>query len=505
MQYLRKFTNYVNIRWRLTILFVVVFGTTLVFFEIFIFNILETTLQREFDDALFNYTVDVNESISLSASGNLSFKPPALDQTKLYPFAWGTALIQIRNTNGVILSRVGDFGSLNVPYHREVDSLKKGEEAVYRTVTKLEGLPNKEAEEYRMLTLYIDSSSAPQLLLQVAVPMTLLEEQIENRKKIFKLSLPLAFLIAVFGGYLLSVRAFRPISEMIATAKAIGAQSLSARLPVPAAKDEVQSLALSLNEMLSRIERAFQSQERFVADASHQLLTPLAIMKGEIEAALRTHKTSKDGSKTAPGEETTDSSDSLALRNTLQEVEHLSQIVQQLLLLARVEAGRGTIGFSPVALDEVILEAISRIQKTAEKKNIRIQFNIENSDTSESRPEVLGDFDLLQNLVFNLIENAVKYSPPDEMVKVSLQWLEKSQIVWVEDHGPGVPEVQIDMIFERFHRADSSHEGYGLGLAIAKKIAAIHGAVLKARSNQWNPLKKAKKAGCCFTLEIKNI
>ncbi len=485
---IRSFTQHISIRWRITGLFVVVFGTTLILFAVFIFNFLATTLQHEFDDALFNYAVDVNESINLDASGDLSFQTPALDKGKLYPFAWGTALIQIRHTNGEVLSRVGDLGSLNLPYHRQIDKLNKGEEAVFDTINKLEGLPNREAEKYRMVTLPIDNSPIPQLLLQVAVPMTLLEDQIENRKRILETALPMALLIAVIGGYLLSMRAFKPITEMIAISEAIGAQKLSARLPVPFVKDEVQSLALALNDMLARIENAFQSQERFIADASHQLLTPLTIMRGEIEAALRSQNPTQE-----------------VLLSNLQEVEHLSQIVQQLLLLARVEAGHGALQFSPVTLDELVSEALTRAGKAAQKKNIRIQFNIEQSKKLEAPPEVLGDSDLLQNLIFNLIENAVKYSPANEVVRVRWHWHDTFQTLEVEDNGPGIPEAQLSQVFERFHRAQSGGEGYGLGLAIAKKISEVHGGKLTVSNKYLNSLDKSKSSGCLFRFEMKNI
>jgi len=485
---LRNLTQWINIRWRLTILFIAVFGTTLIVFAMFIFNFLANTLQREFDDALFNYAVDVNESISLDASGDLALQTPALDRGKLYPFALGTALIQIRHTNGEIFSRVGDFGSLNLPYHHEIDKLNKGEEAVFRTITKLEGLPNKEAEEYRMVTLPIDNSPVPQLLLQVAVPMTLLEDQIENRKRIMIVGLPIAMIISILGGYLLSMRAMLPVREMIATAKAIGAEKLAARLPVPVVKDEVQSLALALNEMLARIERAFQSQERFIADASHQLLTPLTIMRGEIEAALRNPSDSKE-----------------TLQSNLQEVDHLSQMVQQLLVMARVEAGHGALDFSEVALDEVVLEAVARANRSAKQRNIRILLNIDNLTGQDQRPLVRGDFDLLHNLTFNLIENAVKYSPADDVVKVTLTWHRDRQILTVEDHGPGVPPDQIGLIFERFHRANTSGNGYGLGLAIAKKIADSHNATLSVMNKYLNSQDKSKIIGCVFKYEMKNI
>lgn len=490
---IRSLTQLISIRWRLTIIFVAVFGTTLVLFSVFVFKFLSTTLQREFDDALYNYAVDVSETVTLDASGDLSLHSPTLERTKLYPFSLGTALVQIRHTNGKIFTQVGDFGSLNVPYHREIDRLSQGEEVVFRTISKLEGLPNKEAEEYRMVTLPIDNSPVPQILLQVAVPMTLLDDQITNRKFVFEFSLPIALLIAVFGGYFLSTRAMRPVTEMISTANAIGAEKLQARLPVPFVRDEIQALAISLNDMLTRIEKAFASQERFIADASHQLLTPLTIIRGEIESTLR-----------QPSSVISQPVQDL-LHSNLQEVDQLSTIVQQLLLLARVDAGKGALQLSELALDEVVLDAIARANRFAQQKNIRIQFNIDNQSGADSRPMIKGDYDLLQNLAFNLIENAIKYSPQNEVVKVTLLWSPTHQKISIENKGKGIPEDQMGLIFERFHRADSSNKGYGLGLAIAKKISDVHSAVLEVRNNYANLQDKTEAAGCCFSFEIKNI
>jgi signal transduction histidine kinase len=344
-----------------------------------------------------------------------------------------------------------------------------------------------------MVTLPIDNSPIPQILLQVAVPMTLLDDQIASRKFLFEISLPLALLIAVLGGYFLSMRAMRPVTEMIATANAISAEKLQERLPVPLVRDEIQGLALSLNKMLSRIEKAFSSQERFIADASHQLLTPLTIIRGEIESLLRQPKIeiSKPVSE--------------LLQSNLQEVDQLSTIVQQLLLLARVDAGKGALQLSELALDEVILDAISRANRFAQQKKIRIQFNIDNQTNTETRPMIKGDYDLLQNMAFNLIENAIKYSPENEVVKVTVVWEKDTQKFSVADHGKGIPKDQLNLIFERFHRADNSSKGYGLGLAIAKKISDVHGAKLGVENNYSKEQGNSNILGCCFLFEIKNI
>lgn len=481
-----------NIKARLTSLFVAIFGSTLVVFGILTFNFLSQSLLKEFDDALYNYAVDVSESVVLNPAGNLAVSSANVDQTKVYPFSLGTALIQIRQMSGTVLSQVGNFGKFQMPFRSDFERLSQGEDVTYRTVTKLEGLPDAEAQSYRIINFPLDSSTVPQLILQIAVPLTFVEAQISRRRILFETGIPLVILISMLAGFFLASRALAPVQEIILKAHNIGVHDLRERLPVPAAHDEVQSLALTLNEMLSRIEMAFQSHERFVADASHQLLTPLTIMKSEIEQTLK-------------------SGDLQTSINTLtsaqQEVDHLIALVKNLLLLARVDAGLGAMKLQDLYFEEVVLDAISRAEKLARAKDIRLKFNIQ-TQSQDVRPKIKGDEDLLQNLVFNLIENAIKYSEPSQQVSVSLQWSSPWQILKIEDSGPGVPEDSLEKIFERFSRAQNvgKRQGYGLGLAIAKQIAIIHGAELTAHNRPKAILGSSEgSSGALFELKIKNI
>jgi hypothetical protein len=478
------FLKNLSVRTRLTLLFVSIFGTTLILFGILTYKVLATSLQKEFDDALYNYAVDVSESVTLNSSGNLSVSPADVDPNKIYPFSLGTALIQIRSNTGHIHFETGDFGNFKIPFSAEYQRLSQGEEVVFRTLNRIEGLPEAEAQSYRLISFPLDNSPTPQLILQILVPLTFVEAQIHNRKLLFETVIPLVILLSTLAGYFLSSRALKPVQDMVQKARAIEATALSQRLPIPSAKDEVQSLALTLNDLLSRIEQAFQSQERFVADASHQLLTPLTIMKGEIEQTLK---------KSLQPEA------SEALNSTLQEVNHLVSLVQNMLLLARVDAGLSAMNIQDLFFDEVVMDALSRAEKWARAKDIRLKFDIKAE--GENRPKIRGDEDLLQNLIFNLLENAIKYSKPSSLVEVSLRWTREEQILTVEDSGPGLPSDQIETLFERFSRAQkqgNSTPGYGLGLAIARQIALIHHGELTARN-------RMHQNGAVFQFRIKNI
>ncbi len=170
-----------------------------------------------------------------------------------------------------------------------------------------------------------------------------------------------------------------------------------------------------------------------------------------------------------------------------------------MLLLARIDSGRDALSLSDVNLDEIIIDVVARLQKLASKKNLNIKFDIQDK---AGRPQVKGDPDLLSSLIFNLLENAVKYSPPGELIAVSLIWESEYSIIEISDRGPGIPEAQKETIFDRFSRVNPSGKtkGFGLGLAIAKKIATLHQSEILIYPNSASN----RDQGSVFVLKMKN-
>ncbi len=211
--------------------------------------------------------------------------------------------------------------------------------------------------------------------------------------------------------------------------------------------------------MLERIENAFSSQEKFIADASHQLLTPLTILKGEFELQKKSEPQNS------------------FIESGLQEIDGLTKIIQDMLLLARIDSGLSSLTFSELYLDEIVLEVISKLKKVSAAKNIQIKFDIQ--ETAE-RKKILGENDLLTNLFMNLIENAIKYSTPNSSIHIQIEWQNKITQFRVQDFGPGRSSEMKDHLFKRFSRGDTSSKskGFGLGLAIAQKIAKLHKTVI---------------------------
>ncbi|MEQ1724193.1 MAG: HAMP domain-containing sensor histidine kinase, partial [Pseudobdellovibrio sp.] len=253
-------------------------------------------------------------------------------------------------------------------------------------------------------------------------------------------------------------RALRPVQELIQNTNKIGITNLTDRVPLPQSRDEIRTLAETQNNMLDRIQSSFQSQEKFIADASHQLLTPLTILRGEIEFKI----------KESP------ESDKVFLKSFLQETDNLSKIVKDMLLLARIEAGNEVANFENVDVSEILFDVIARVQKNCLEKGIQIKVEI--IQHSEQK-NVRGEPDLLFNLFYNILENAIKYSSEKQNINVIITWNEKYSLVDIIDQGVGIPADKASAIFDRFSRVNtsSSTKGFGLGLAIAKKIADLHG------------------------------
>lgn len=278
--------------------------------------------------------------------------------------------------------------------------------------------------------------------------------------------LPVALLLAGGGGWILARRALKPVDRMTDTARRIGAGQLNARLETAGTKDELDRLAETLNDMLSRLDDAFTEMRQFTADASHELQTPLTILRGEMEVALRSQR--------SPEEYAT------ILRSALEEIERISRIVEGLLLLARADAGVLRMDLQPVDLVHLVEEVLDQTALLARKKSIDlIMGNIEPLETA-------GDFVHLRRLFLNLVDNGIKYTPPGGVIKISIERKGETAILSVKDTGPGIPPEEQEKVFQRFFRSQEARSagqgGSGLGLSIAKSIAEAHGGKLELES-----------------------
>lgn len=292
-------------------------------------------------------------------------------------------------------------------------------------------------------------------------------------RRALALAIPLALLLAGLGGYALARRSLAPVVAMSEQAQRIGAESLGERLPVVHARDELGRLAAVFNGLLARLERAFQQQRQFMADASHELRTPVAILRAEGDVAL----SRADRSRAEYRESL------LVMRD---EARRLSRIVDDLFTLARADARQLAPRRAQLYMEELLSDAVRALRSVADAGAVTLAY----APTEEAPFE--GDADMLLRAVLNLLDNAVKHTPPGGRVTVELARAGAVYEICVHDTGAGIPPEAQPHVFDRFYRADpvrsrpaggSSTAGAGLGLPIARWIAEAHGGTLRLLSS----------------------
>ena len=292
------------------------------------------------------------------------------------------------------------------------------------------------------------------------------------------LGLPLAIVIITAGGYWLVRHALTPVEQITRAAERITQHNLSDRLPVSLTGDELERLSVSLNRMIARLDDAFQNSRRFVADASHELRTPLTILRGELESLAEDPRLASEWR------------DRAAI--LLEEAVRLSKIVEQLFTLSRLDAGEAQVDWSRFDLAELARTTADQMNLLAEDKNISI-----NCQADQAMP-VEGDPARLKQVVVNLLDNAIKYTPEKGAIQLRVKAVNGHVILEVEDTGVGIPREALPHIFERFYRVDhsrsNSSESAGLGLSIVKSICTAHGAEVEAAS--------APASGSCFRVKL---
>jgi signal transduction histidine kinase len=287
--------------------------------------------------------------------------------------------------------------------------------------------------------------------------------------------------LSALGGYFLSRRLLRPVAQITAALGSISIGNLSRRLATSNAGDELQRLAETCNEMLARLDGAVDRINRFTADASHELRSPVALIRTVAEYALRNpniDSVSKD-----------------AFEEILAESVETARLLEDMLTLARADAGQANKAFEPVELTELVADACARLRPLAEAKDQTVAARTVGAPAWTS-----GDRADLRRLFSILLDNAIKYTPRRGRIEVELTATASRAVLAVKDSGIGIPEALLPRIFDRFVRADPSRgevNGTGLGLAIAKWIADAHDATLSVRSSELE--------GSVFTAEFQLI
>jgi len=314
-------------------------------------------------------------------------------------------------------------------------------------------------------------------LIQAGLPLERMDHTLWRYTQTLLVLVPLGLLLAAAGGAGVARIALRRVDEMTRTARRITAEDLSRRVPVRGAGDELDRLAETLNGMLVRLESTVVQLRRFTADAAHELRTPLTVLKGGIEVALRAERS---------GEEYR-----AVLASSLEEVERVSRLAEDLLLLSRLTAGVEE-ERARVDLEPIVLEVFDVGSRLAQQTGVALRLAGAESAT------VIGQPRSLSRALMNLVENAIKYTPAGGKVELSLRTAEGHALLAVQDSGIGIAPADAERIFEPFVRLDAARAretgGSGLGLAIARSIVEAHGGTLAVESEPG--------AGSRFTIRL---
>lgn len=325
---------------------------------------------------------------------------------------------------------------------------------------------NLDANQYRVAMARVHVANQT-YSIHAAVPTEPFDQALDRFRLIEKEALPILVLLASLLGYWLSGKSLAPVDRIIRTAEQIGVDNLSRRLEVPQPRDELRRLTETLNSMLDRIETSFRRVTRFTADASHDLRTPVTIIRATAEIALRKRRSEAEYQE--------------ALTRVLNTSVETTSMLENLLALARADAGAGGLEMHTLDLTAHVRKAQERAAVLAASKSLSLTALVPDTPVL-----VRADAVAIDRLLLILLDNAVKYTPSGGWCEIELQKFEKEAHIVVRDSGVGIENNELDLVFERFHRSDQTRSqetpGAGLGLSIARWIASVHGGSIRAAS-----------------------
>jgi two-component system, OmpR family, sensor kinase len=439
-----------SLRLRLTLLYTTMLGGVILIFGSLVYALVSFILLDQIDSNLTRASEDLISRIRVNAADSID--PRSISEFQPNE----NVLIQIWGNNmALLMSRPSSATTV-------LDEVgRNSAEPVFRSVAWHDDVRT------RVLSIPLTSTRGPVAVLQVGMSLSLIDVALSSLATVL-VFLAVAFMILSWLlAWLVTSRALAPLETMTRVAtNIIHADDLQRRIPLSgSAQDEVGILIQAFNQTLERLEKLFNSQRRFLADVSHELRTPLTVIKGNAGLLRRFGQADEE-----------------SLYSIENEVDRLTRLVGDLLLLAQAESGRLPMMMDPVDLDTIFIEVYQQMRTLAGEK---LQLRLGDID----QLQVTGDRDRLKQVFLNLVGNAIQYTPAGGQVTMSLRRLgEQAQII-VSDSGPGIPAEDLPHIFERFYRGEKSRKrtptsGFGLGLSIAYWIVRSHGGTIDVHSQE---------------------
>jgi heavy metal sensor kinase len=319
-----------------------------------------------------------------------------------------------------------------------------------------------------LYTLPYQAENGSVIFVETGATIESIRHVLRSLLLILFLATPIILVVAAIGGYFLMSRPLRPVVVLTEQAERIGRKELGERLPVISTGDELERLSLALNRMIERLEEALAHNHRFSADASHELRTPLTIIRGELESLIQIPSLPANIME--------------GVGSALEESTRMAKIVNSLMTISRLDCGEEQIELAPVNLVDIVSATLDHMGLLAEEKRISLRFK------PGPPTYVTGDSMRLKQIVVNLVDNAIKYTPDGGNVSVFVTADEEKAVLTVTDTGIGIPAASLPLVFDRFYRADQARSresgGTGLGLSIVKAICSVHGGTAFVESTE---------------------
>ncbi len=442
-----------SVRGRLTLWYVSALALILVLFGIAVYVIFSRALHRRVDHAL-HATIEISIT-SLNHDTQEGQSPQSAAQSTAAELSHPQQAMMIFDDRGQLLATHPGEEDL----HIELPDRATIPEADVLLYTVANQANRKENHRIAVRRVTIPPAGTPYIIL-ASQPLEPVEDELESLREILYFAAPIVLLLAGFGGWFLARQGLAPVMAMARSAREIGAGSLDSQLPVANPRDELGQLATTFNELLGRLDKAFGEQRRFMADASHELRNPLSVISTAAGVTLKKEHRAEDEYREA-------------LQIVAEQTRRLSRIVNDMFMLARADSGRYPLRKRTLYLNDLLDEVARAGAVLASNKNASIEL------TNMQDAVFHGDEDLLRQMLLNLVDNAVKFTPSEGLVRLSLERRADDYLLSVADTGAGIPAEARSHIFERFYRADrtrtrSEDGGAGLGLAIARWIARAH-------------------------------
>ncbi len=323
---------------------------------------------------------------------------------------------------------------------------------------------SKKSVMQRFLIMPVVENDKLVYIVKITSPLVYAGFALKNLKVILFFLLPLTVFLTGIVGVFLAKIALRPVDKMIQTVQQISSENMKVRIKIPDTKDEIKRLADTFNDMIDRLENSFISQKQFIEDITHELKTPIAVLKGELEVALKRDRSHGEYES--------------ILRSNLEEVNKINGIVEDLLLLGRLDSDVIALDKEKLNISSLIKEAAGDMSILAARKDIEIADNVKEGIY------INGDKKQLKRVFMNILDNAIKYSPPNSSVSIIADRENDNVNISISDEGIGIFDDEIPYIFDRFYRSEKSRtsSGFGLGLSIAKSVVNVHKGSIKVRS-----------------------